>query len=216
MDIDLVVIIHLIANVFYLILAVLLFNYSNKENRTKNLIYFIIAFSVSNYLVNTAIGGYNQRLRIDGNRTAAEAQATPSILLGWMVLLIAYIIIIIYVYDRRKWLNETKKCEMILESMPEDTNTRLRLANAYFKLGEYEKSILNYEELLELKPNEKTTTIGLAKALKFSGDLVRSEKIMRTLLTEHPNDVEVINGLAQILSHKGLYREADELFKKAE
>jgi tetratricopeptide (TPR) repeat protein len=89
------------------------------------------------------------------------------------------------------------------------------LADTYFQIRQYGKSIETYRHVLEMSPNCLSAYLGLGKVYQRLRQPDESLKAYKQALQIDPNSVKAYLGLGRALSDRGAYHDANEAFMRA-
>lgn len=106
------------------------------------------------------------------------------------------------------WLTEH------LARHPQDLPARFRLAELYFKLNDYGRSLAELRALEHSRPNDANVYLRQAVVLKYAGETDAAEKTIRRALALRPQDERAREWLGEIYLDQERYHEALALFEQ--
>lgn len=90
-----------------------------------------------------------------------------------------------------------------LKAFPDDVGTHVGRAEAYVRLGQFDKAESEYVQLKSLKPKESKFWLGLANVYRKSGRLNQAVTELQSYLRDNSADKEGHRLLAEVLMEKG-------------
>jgi tetratricopeptide (TPR) repeat protein len=101
-----------------------------------------------------------------------------------------------------------------LAQHPQDAPARFRLAELYFKLNDYDRSLAELRALERSRPKDAHVYLRRAVVLKYAGETDAAEKAIRRALALRPHDELTREWLGEIYLDQARYHEALALFDR--
>jgi tetratricopeptide (TPR) repeat protein len=101
-----------------------------------------------------------------------------------------------------------------LAQHPDDVPARFRLAELYFKLNDYDRSLAELKVLERRRPEDANVYLRQAVVLKYAGETDAAEKQVRHALALRPKDGPAREWLGEIYLDQERYHEALALFDR--
>lgn len=99
---------------------------------------------------------------------------------------------------------------------PEDTKIMIKLADAYLKAGQYDKSAETYKKLIQLNPDDAKYYFNtIVKMYDEAGMPDKAIEATRSMIESNPQDADAIYNLGYMYVKLKKFDEAVETFKKA-
>lgn len=108
-------------------------------------------------------------------------------------------------FNNGRIIDAINEVELSLKKQPDSLSTRLYLAEVYFQLSDYDKSIKIYQDVLSNKKDDAVIFIRLAKCYEMKKNFSDAEKIYMELLEKWPDDYNVNIALLSILLTKDTF-----------
>ena len=100
------------------------------------------------------------------------------------------------------------------EANPQDSQTRIALANAYYDMGRFDAAIQWYEQALQLKPDDVNVQTDLGTAYLYSGNPIKAVELYERSLEIEPDHAQTLYNSGITYLSTGNSAEALEHFEK--
>lgn len=107
-----------------------------------------------------------------------------------------------------------RQYEKEIQNDPENLKLILAVAEVYYSLKEYAKSITYYKRALELDPKNIKIKTSLALAYLNNHDLTKSQELLQEVLKTEPFNLDAISGMGRIQALYHNFKEAENFYNQ--